>query len=62
MSKKVMVTCTVAYGYEYEMEIPEGVNVEEYVYENKLKFFELVGASPTNLDSYDIIVENIEMV
>ena len=62
MPKNVMVTCSQTVTYEYELEIPEGFDVEEYVYEHKLKFFELVGASPTNLDSYDIIVENIEIV
>ena len=59
MSKKVMVTCTVAYGYEYEMEIPEGVDVEEYVYAYRLNCDEQVGTIPTIIDWGDIIVEDI---
>ena len=59
MSKNVMVTCSQTVTYEYELEIPEGVDVEEYVYAYRLNCDEQVGTIPTIIDWGDIIVEDI---
>jgi hypothetical protein len=64
MPKYVIVTCSQTVTYQYEIEIPDGFNIEEYVYAYRANCDEYIDGDTTNspviIDWGDITVEDIE--